>query len=264
MDESGISMSERVMVVVGVMVEADKQSGLIEEEIKSVIRPHLKQENLENFIVHASHIYSGKKTLPDELRGNRYACNAILDGMVAIPAKLGLRLITSHIWWDRFADYQPGMDQLKRRVAMQATGIALISSAFDGLLTRSFPNESGWIIAERNDEVKAAALLHHRELRSSQAGYYGQMVGTFRGPYARLRDGISFANKEDAPALQIADVCAWAIRGQAAIGDARSLRFYKPLEKQILIETGSIMDATKKLPHKTFSVSMGFPFGGST
>ncbi|MQW63169.1 DUF3800 domain-containing protein [Sinorhizobium meliloti] len=183
---------------------------------------------------------------------------------MAIPAKLDLRLITSYIWWDRFDGYQPGMDVHKRRVAMQATGIALISSAFDGVMSRSFPNDSAWIIAENNNEVKDAALLHHREMRSSQAGYYGQMVGTFKGPYTTLRDGISFANKEDSPALQIADICAWAIRGRTAIGDDRSKRFYEPLKKQILIETGSDMDATKKLPEKTISISMGFPFGGSS
>ncbi|NTG36966.1 DUF3800 domain-containing protein [Agrobacterium rhizogenes] len=255
MDESGVTKKDEVMVVVGIMVDADKQAHILEEEIRNVVKPHVRPENLDGYVVHAAHL-NGNKNQPEELRDNKLARDAILDGMAALPAKLGFYIIASTIWWDRFSENQPGMEAHQQRVAMQATGIALISSAVDGLMHKRFAEECAWIIAENNHEVKEAALHHHREMKSSQAAYYAQMVGSFKGPFSKLRDGISFANKPDSPALQIADVCAWAIRRYYAVRDDRSKRFYDPLEKNIVIHTGSDLDATKKFPDRTVSLSL--------
>ncbi len=245
MDESGINKNDEVMVVVGVMVDADRQARLLEEEIRNIIRPHVRKERLETYVVHAAHL-NGNKNQPEELRDNMDARDAILDGMVALPAKLGLHIIESTIWWDRFSEFQPGMDTQTQKVVMHATAIALVSSALEDLMNRRFATECAWIIAENNNEVKKAALFHHREMKSSQAACYAQMVGRYKGPYTKIRDGISFTNKPDSPALQIADVCAWATRRYYQLGNERTKRFYEPLVNNIVVQTGSVLDATRK------------------
>ncbi|WP_150841231.1 DUF3800 domain-containing protein [Sinorhizobium meliloti] len=40
MDESGVSPNDKVMIVVGIIVDADKQLAELESEIKRVVEPH--------------------------------------------------------------------------------------------------------------------------------------------------------------------------------------------------------------------------------
>jgi hypothetical protein len=256
MNGSGINKNDLVMVVIGIIADADYQTHMIEEAIRDIVKRHVSPKDIDHYFVHAAQ-FNGNKNQPAEIEKDEGARDAILDEIVALPEKLGLPIVQASIWRDRFSEYQPPLTSHSKRVAMQATGVAFVSAAVENLMHKRFPTESTWIIAEYDNEIKEAALLHHREMKPGHSIYDPQLSGVAQGAFSKLGDSVNFANKPHSAGLQLADVCAWAIKGYYEMRDVRTYRFYESLERNIIVRSSSSLDATKKYVEPRHTISLG-------
>jgi hypothetical protein len=88
------------------------------------------------------------------------------------------------------------------------------------------------IIAENNNDVRMAAKGAHMLLRNKEEMEKEGFVDRSCLPFKRIRDGLQFTTKAESRLLQVADVCAWAIR-RAANSAPNAFRFYGPMRSQI-------------------------------
>jgi hypothetical protein len=61
MDEAGISASEPIATVAGVIVDGDRQWKRLQAFIEDLIKEYVPAERRENFVFHAKHIFHGTK-----------------------------------------------------------------------------------------------------------------------------------------------------------------------------------------------------------
>jgi len=93
-------------------------------------------------------------------------------------------------------------------------------------------DEVAQVVAENREEVQETVSdLHHLLRSEKEVAALGPPAGRF--PLVKVRGGAQFAAKRDFPALQIADVCAFVIRG--IINDRREYApFYNLLHPVML------------------------------
>ena len=237
MDESGISQKEPILVEAAVIVHGDDQVVPVEDYLESLVEKHIPADKREGFYFHATDIYGGgtkdgifhdKDEWPDERRW------AILDDLVAIPAKFGLPICVGII---KRSEFLPPTDKphTPQEVAVAAHAMAIIQCevGVELWLRRETEKEITHIVAEDNGEVRLAAKEAHVMLRNKKEMEKEGFVNHFIFPFKRIRDGLQFTSKEESRLLQVADICAWSVRRMA--NDApNASRFYGPLRPQVV------------------------------
>ena len=68
LDESGISAKERVAVVAGIIVDADKQLKSVEKHVESIIADYVPEKYQEGFSFHATDLFHGGGRTPFDRR----------------------------------------------------------------------------------------------------------------------------------------------------------------------------------------------------
>jgi hypothetical protein len=249
-DESGISPGDPVLVVAGVIIDADKDLIAIEKHLETLVEKHIPAESRDGFVFHATDIYGGGKSdclfhdrtvWPNEKR------SAILDDLLAVPAKFGLSICVGLVQASEFPstgsreDYTPAQTAL----ASHAVALAQCEMAVEFWMRKNARSEVAIVIAENNNDVRAAAKDTHVYLRSKEEMKKAGMDVTGLFPLTSIRDGIHFATKSESRHLQIADACAWAFH-RAAVKGQNAARFYPLIRKQI-VSFGPSDDAFKKM-----------------
>jgi hypothetical protein len=238
MDESGLSLREPLLVQAAIIVHGDKQVVPVEDHLESLVEKHIPVERRDGFYFHATDIYGGgnkdcifhdKIEWPDERRW------AILDDLVAVPAKFGIPICVGIIEKAKWPPETGKVHSLQEiEVAAHAMAIIQCEIGLELWLRTKTEEEITHVIAENNDEVRLAAKQAHMMLRSKaemeKEGFYHHPCF----PFTRIRDGLQFTSKEESKLLQVADACAWAIR-RAANTAPNAYRFCQPLQSQIQI-----------------------------
>jgi len=78
-----------------------------------------------------------------------------------------------------------------------------------------WPNEVAQMVAEDNDQVRALVKGTHENFRDPSK-VDGQIVPNTILPLRKIRGSVHFANKAESKPLQLADLCAFVIRGHLA------------------------------------------------
>jgi hypothetical protein len=237
-DESGLSSRELILVQAAIIVHGDDQVVPVEEYLESLVEKHIPADKRTDFFFHATDIYGGgskgcifrdENEWPDERRW------AILDDLVAIPAKFGLPICVGLIEKAKFPSqpHERAHTPLEISVAMHAMAIIQCEIGVELWLRLNTKMEITHIIAEDNGDVRLAAREAHMLLRNKDAMEKEGFVNHPCFPFKRIRDGLQFTSKAESRLLQIADACAWAIR-RIANGMPNAPRFYGPLRSQIV------------------------------
>jgi hypothetical protein len=238
MDESGLSRREPILVEAGIIVHGDDQVVPVEDQLAALVEKHIPADRREGFYFHATDIYGGgpkdcifhdKTEWPDERRW------AILDDLVAVPAKFELPIcigIIERSKWPPPSDKPHTQQEVD--VAAHAMAIIQCEIGVELWLRAKTEREITHIVSENNDEVLLAAKEAHMLLRNKSEMEKEGFLNHPCFPFQRIRDGLQFTSKEESRLLQIADVCAWAIR-RAANNAPNASRFYDPLRSQIVI-----------------------------
>jgi len=239
LDESGISRREPILVVVGVIVHGDDQVVPVEDHLEQLVEKHIPADKRDGFYFHATEIYGGgkkdcifhdKTVWPDERRW------AILDDLVAVPAKFGLPICAGIIERAKWPPKTPDRPHTQQEIDVAAHAMAIIQCEFgvELWLRTNTEKEITHIVAEDNGEVRLAAKEAHILLKNphemAKEGFKDHPIL----PFKRIRDGLQFTTKAESRLLQIADVCAWAMR-RAANNAPNADRFYVPMRDQVVI-----------------------------
>jgi hypothetical protein len=98
-----------------------------------------------------------------------------------------------------------------------------------------WPTEVAQLVAEDNDQARAIIKRAHEVIRHpkwiEQNGFEG--LGHLL-PLKKIRGAVHFASKAESSQLQLADLCAFFIRGYLA-GNPRVNPFYRKLREMMLV-----------------------------
>lgn len=219
-DEAGTSAREPVVVVVGVIVHADLQWRAAREAMARVLL-QVPPKFRENFIFHAAEIWGSRKYRPDWSREDRFR---FLCDVMSIPRNIGLSIGYGVVYKKRVlgtADFPIDADKQAHMVAF----MSCIESIDMFMQEQAFPMEVGTVVAEDVPEMRkwlrtAVEILKTgrlpldttmRTVAVSQGTVSETPLKGF-SQIARLVDVTHFAAKHEAPLLQIADACAFALR----------------------------------------------------
>ena len=262
LDEAGISnlTQEPLLVVAGVAVDADRQFKQIEAFLDELIEKHVPKEKRDGCVFHAMDIFHGTKRF-DRKNWSFEKRLQILDDLAAIPQKFDLPVCYGVT--DRPSI--PGL--LSKPASPNLIEIIAHGHAFfkflmqmELMLRATAKDEVGMLIAEDRDRVRKALKMAHAMFRGRAPDAYQREwedveEGLFKVllPLDRIVETVHFAQKGESSLLQVADICAFAIK-RHCMQASHSDRLYNRLRDQ-LIFTPDVMDPFAREMAKVVSSS---------
>jgi uncharacterized protein DUF3800 len=221
-DEGGISRFEPFVVVAGIFVHGDEQLVPLENEIERLVQKHIPKEDQPDFVFHATDIWSGTgKIFKDKEKWPLPRRLAILHDLARVPRKLGVPIVYEATergkldFLDEEQRAQRKVTPFEHHVGAHAITFAACTLRIEQLMRVKWPREIAQIVAEDNDQVRALVKGAHETFRDpSKAG--GKLVANDVPPLKKIRGSVHFASKGESSPLQLADLCAFLIRGHLA------------------------------------------------
>ncbi|MEA2993145.1 MAG: hypothetical protein QOD40_2065 [Alphaproteobacteria bacterium] len=246
LDEAGISSPthEPFVVVAGVVIHADRQWKMIEQYLSDMADHYVPPAKRHGFVFHATELFSGGKTFPrqDWPREKRWE---ILDALIDIPKKFKLPIACGFVERAKVAAKYSDLSVAKQTIHAQTISFAICCYAVEYFLTHGHavePNEVALIVMENNDQARDQIRKFHKFNRDPanekllSTLQFGKLVLT------RVVDTVHFAEKSYSSPLQIADICAFAIK-RHLMKKPESNRFYQPLK------AGLVLLPKEEIPH---------------
>lgn len=235
LDEGGTSSHEPFTVVAGVMIDADRQMVAIEDHLLTLKRKHIPESDQDGFVFHATNIFSGTKYFRDREAWTKDRRFAILDDLVAIPNKFEIPITLGFVEKARFP-FEPltrTVTQAELNVGAHAIAFAAATMHVEQAMREVWPDEVAMLIAEDVDNARVAIKEAHQMYRSPEHLARNQ-IELSHFPLQKIRDTVHFAKKAECAHLQIADTCAFALRGHLC-DHPLNPRFYEPLKPWMLV-----------------------------
>jgi hypothetical protein len=228
-DEAGTSAREPVSVVIGAIVHPDTQWRAVESAVNALLDEHVPGEIRKGFIFHPTDVFSGSKYRDKWAVAGRMA---LLEGMVslprlyAVPLAFGMhrRTILSPEARAAFAE-RPGIKRHKLKphdIDHLAAFRDCIISADHYLRLHTEPDEVATVVLEDVKHMRPVlrgvpALLRVRRLQivkddRPERGSFPLDVFDGEMAVTKIVDCAHYAAKDEAPLLQVADACAFAVR----------------------------------------------------
>jgi hypothetical protein len=221
LDESGISINEPVVMVAGVMVDADKQWKLVEEYVEELIAEYVSEDDRDGFVFHGTELFRGS----GKIFGNRQKypperSREALRKILTIPALFRLPIVSGCV---RKRPVPKLTKEGRRHEAAKnhMFAFALCVAGAEKYMNESVdPSEIAKLSAENNTDTRQAVKMMHDLLKgrnlhlASAKGMFSELSRTVPNslPIRRIVDSVSFEEKNDAIFLQIADACALVLR----------------------------------------------------
>lgn len=245
LDESGTGRlaDEPSLVVVGVIVHADKQWLGLERYLRGMADEYVPPEHRQGFAFHATELYSGGKIFSRQ-RMSKEARWKILDELCETPAKFDLPIVCGCYDRRNLLDASKSSQTAKTSYAQMLAGVACTIGVERYMRERAEPSEVAVMIYESNDHARAAVRFVHACMQITDCReLIGKKIAEFV-PLMRIVDAAHFAEKKTSSLLQIADCCAFAIRRK--IQDLRdSERFFAPLDGNLLMKA-TVMETRRQ------------------
>ncbi len=221
LDESGISVNERISIVAAVIIDADSQWRRVENHLHLLAKEFVPEKALENFKgFHATELFHRPPRLDVERP------HEALKEILKIPAKFGLG-VAFGFFRKPIIDKPENQSQKQRRSEASdqahrshAISFAMCFMGVEMYMQRHTPhNEIATLVAENNTEtgktVKRVAASGGKEIdaRARRMAFDWQVGGVaIPAPIRRIVHRVFMAEKDEASLLQIADACATVIR----------------------------------------------------
>ncbi len=216
MDEAGISnpKEEPVLVVSGFVINADQDWQRLVWHLKSIVRQTIPVEDRRRFVFHAKDIWHGsgyfkrdKWPLPKRIE--------LLEKIVSIPKTFHLPVVAGFIYrLDAETLYRNKNPHISAKTIQNLVHGEAYLDAIEDVnfwMRQNALNEVGMIIAENNDQTKAAIKILHDSVTDEEDEFWLQRFSKTKNLY-QIVDTVHFAEKEEAALLQIADACSFVIK----------------------------------------------------
>ena len=226
MDEAGISASEPVTIVVGLVIDADKQLMQAETSLNEALKS-VPDKFSDGFIFHAKDIWGNKSYRDDWQMSDRLA---FLKNIMSLPRRLNIPIAYGLV--RRGFDWGEETTANINKAGLKMEQFDHIVS-FGGCVARADKyirehaeiTEIASIVAEDIPEMrrflKVAPDAYRGTGRTSPEDHLRPTLAEQRQGFiaqetemriSRIRKGIHFVAKQDDPILQLADACAFALR----------------------------------------------------
>ena len=213
LDESGTSRGARATVVAGGMIDADNQLIAVEEHMERLVERYIPEDDRGDFFFHATNIWSATKYFKDRDLWPLERRLEILHDLVEIPQKLDIPVVFGHCPRDERitvpSDFT--MDEKHRDVVVHSIAFFECAKVVEKLMREFWPDEVALLIAEDRPEVRDTVRYVHSWMRSGKA--LGHRDAGEYLPLSHIRDTVHWAGKRQSRHLQLADICAFVIRG---------------------------------------------------
>lgn len=224
-DESGISINERISTVAGVIIDADAQWRRVEDHLHALVREYVPERHREAFKgFHTADLFHRPPRLVVERP------HEALKEILKIPAKFGLGV--SFGFFRKPIKKKPeNQSQNERRIeaskqahTSHAVAFGMCFLGVEMFMQHHCPrNEIATLVAENNTEtgktVKRVASETGKKMDASARQMSLEMSLKIEGtgqsfpiPMRRIVHSVFMAEKDEASLLQIADACATVIR----------------------------------------------------
>lgn len=221
-DEAGTSAKEPVVVMVGLVVNADLQLRPAERLVQEVCA-EVPEQFRNGFISHATSVWNDKKYRPEWSREKRFE---FLCHMMSIP-----RIIKMGVAWaaadKREEGSFPPLQGYTRDQTLHTGTFGFCIANADRFIRHFFPGEVAALIAEDLPEMRTALRQRIQLLRSNRhiirpdqlnSYAYGKAATTmpsakfFEYTISQVVNEVLFVGKNGASLLQVADACAFGMR----------------------------------------------------
>ena len=213
LDESGTSRGERSAVVAGVVIDGDNQLVALEEHMERLVERHIPRDNREDFFFHATNIWSGNKYYKDRGVWPLDRRLAILHDLVEIPQQFDIPVVFGYCPRDELITVPDDftMDERQHDAVIHSIAFFECACVVEKIMRELWPDETALLIAEDRPEVRNIVRYVHSWMRSGKAPSQGD-AGEYL-PLSHIRDTVHWAGKMQSRHLQLADICAFVIRG---------------------------------------------------
>ena len=219
-DESGISANESVLIVAGVVIDADLQWRLVQQRLNGLINEYVPAEAREGYIFHAKDLFHGSGPVFNRKRYPLDRAHEALREIIQMPRLLGLPLVYGVLQKPAIPN---GLSKRARRVetsAVHAVAFSMCAIAAEHYMKNHAPNEVATLVAENNSETQKTVRDMHGTLRGQSSTLNSRRLFDLLQPempadclpITRIVDTVHHAEKRGAFLLQIADACALILR----------------------------------------------------
>lgn len=228
-DEAGISnqQQEPIVVVAGVIVHTDTQWRLLHEHFQSLMQRFVPASCQDGFVFNAKDIWhgSGEIFARDKWKGRDR--RDVLRALVATISQFQLPVVWGAASRRNVAKALNNKGITNPNTVTQVafmSAFAECASCADAWMKRYGQKECLSLVIENNTELRRITKQTYRELRHPTNSLQLAIP-----PIERIVDAPSFMEKEDAPPLQLADVCAFLIKRRLVKDDVSEyLRYLIP------------------------------------
>ncbi len=225
-DEAGISnpAHEPFVVVAGVIVHADKQLNELERRLQGLVDKHIPAAERAGFVFHAKELFNGGGKVFRRDNGGWPLSKRleIANDLAAIPVKMKLPLafgIVQRSRWPLTFDASD-MPAKERSIGQHVTAFMSCAMQVEMWMRSNTSNEVTMMIVEDNEQArKIIKDTQNQHRQPSVVDSFGPAERKYF-PFKKIKSSPLFEQKQDSPALQIADFCAYVMK-KRAMGDAR-------------------------------------------
>jgi hypothetical protein len=252
LDEAGISnpAHEPWLVVAGIVINADKQFKLIESYLDELVKKHIPQEKRAGFSFHAMELFHGNKSFDRNIWPLEKRLE-ILDDLVAIPKMFDIPICFGSIprvlfRWQREKE-KPG--EKPARIEQRAHAEAFFKCVIQTeLVMRAIAqDEVAMLIAEDREPVRKMLKLLQSIITGRPPQQYKHALSDptfapdlkFLMPLQRIIETVHFAQKVESSLLQVADICAFAIKREFTKAP-HAERLYGPLHEHVVFRSEAV------------------------
>lgn len=222
-------------VVAGVIIHPDKQWKSINQYLTDLADEYVGRPRPFDFYFHATELFHGTKNFPRDKydKGSRFA---ILDKLVEIP-----KLFDSPIVWghsDRRLFEANGPHRPPRHIrpiaAASTLSFSIASVAAEYWMKEAAdPDEVAIVVMENDEQYKRLIKRTLRVMSDPKLNEFLEKFSAQELSLQRLMYPVYFEEKTDSSALQIADICAFALK-RFLMKAPEHERFYGPLIPNIV------------------------------
>ena len=239
-DEGGISRDEPFAVVAGIFVHGDDQLVRLEEELDRLRRKHIPEAYRRDFVFHAKDIWSGKgKIFKNREEWPLHRRISMLRDLARVPRKLDIPVVYEAVERATFGpteeQKQSGLKPTEFEIATALHSVAFCACTIriEQFMRAKWPKEVAQVVAEDNDQVRTMLKGTHEIFREPSKAD-GKLVPNSVLPLRKIRGSVHFASKAESKPLQLADLCAFVIRGHLS-RHPKNAPLYRRLKSKMLI-----------------------------
>jgi hypothetical protein len=207
MDEAGISSREPIVLVVAIIVDADRRWKRLESRIHEIAAE--RGIDPEQIVFHAKDLFHGTGLFPRDKWPLKERLD-ILRKLVSIPHQFNIPFAYGFFRRGQIT-VPPHAPDVEARKAQHTAFVSCVLAAEQYMRAEALPREVATIIAEDNPQVRTALKSSYKRLKDRESDFLLMPSINDLLPIQRIVDTIHFSAKDESPLLQIVDACAFVL-----------------------------------------------------